>query len=111
MSFPLFYHSIILWIGEKSGLPESILHIHAGMAVLLAVRLVSRRSLGTFIPFAFVVLAEGANEVLDYLVPGWSLDDTYRDIAFTLFWPFVISLAVRIRPMAKQDRQRKLRAT
>lgn len=103
MSFPQFYHSVIIWIGDGTGLPDSILHIHAGMAVFLLVRLASGRSLGTFIPFVFVVLAEAANEVLDYMVYGWRPADTYLDIANTLFWPFVLSLAVRLRPMHRRD--------
>lgn len=103
MSFPKFYHSLIVWVGDGTGLPDSILHIHAGMAVLLLARLVSGRSLGTFIPFAFVVLAEVANEILDYMAYGWRPTDTYLDIANTLFWPFVLSLAVRLRPMARRD--------
>jgi hypothetical protein len=105
MNIPQHYHSLILWIGDGTGLPDSILHIHAGMAVLLLARLVSGRSLGTFIPFLFVVLAEGANEVLDYLAYGWRPTDTYLDIVNTLFWPFVLSLAVRMRPMSKRDQR------
>lgn len=103
MNFPEFYHSIIIWIGDGTGLPDSILHIHAGMAVFLLIRLVSGRSLGTFIPFVFVVIAEAANEVMDYMVYGWRPADTYLDIANTLFWPFVLSLAVRLRPMNRRD--------
>ncbi|HKT86450.1 MAG TPA: hypothetical protein VJQ77_10235 [Novosphingobium sp.] len=103
MNFPEFYHSIIIWIGDGTGLPDSILHIHAGLAVFLLMRLASGRSLGTFIPFAFVLLAEAANEVLDFLSYGWRPTDTYLDIANTLFWPFVLSLAVRLRPMSRRD--------
>lgn len=105
MRFAETYHDIILWIGDGTGLPDSILHIHAGMAVLLLVRLVSGRSLGSFIPLAFVALAEAGNETLDYMVYGWRPADTYSDIANTLFWPLVLSLAIRLRPMAKRDRR------
>ncbi len=70
MNFPNLYHSLILWIGDGTGLPDAILHIHAGLAILLATRLVSGRSLATFIPFAVVVFAELGNEVMDYLAYG-----------------------------------------
>lgn len=103
MNFPEFYHSIIIWIGDGTGLPDSILHIHAGMAIFLLVRLVSGRSIGTFIPVTFVFLAEFANEVLDYMTYGWRPTDTYLDIANTVFWPLVLSIAVRLRPMNKRD--------
>jgi hypothetical protein len=104
MDIPGIYHGWIEWIGDGTGLPDAILHIHAGLAILLLVRLVTRRSLGTFIPFAFVVVAEFGNELLDYLHYGWRPDDTYADIGNTLFWPLVISLGVRLRPMTLRDR-------
>lgn len=99
MTFPHLYHQGVLWIGDGTGLPDAILHIHAGLAVLLVVRIITRRSLGTFFPFAAVIIAEGVNEWMDYLVYGLRIADTVSDIANTLFWPFVISLAVRLRPM------------
>ena len=104
MNIPALYHSFILWIGDGTGLPDAILHIHAGMIILMIVRMISGRSLGTFIPFAFVVVAELGNETLDYLAYGMRWADTLSDLGNTLFWPFVISLAVRIRPMATRDR-------
>jgi hypothetical protein len=105
MDLPARYHAWIEWIGDGTGLPDAILHIHAGLAVLLLTRLVSGRSLGTFIPFAAVVIAEAANEGMDYLLYGMRWADTLSDLANTLFWPFVISLGVRVRPMARRDRR------
>jgi hypothetical protein len=105
MDIPALYHSWILWIGDGTGLPDAILHIHAGLAILLLARVISGRSLGTFIPFWVVVAAEFFNELLDYLHYGLRVADTLSDIANTLFWPFVISLCVRLRPMAKRDRR------
>lgn len=103
MDIPALYHSLILWIGDGTGLPDAILHIHAGMSILMFVRLVSRRSLGTIIPFAFVLIAELGNETMDYLNYGMRWVDTLSDVANTLFWPLMISLAVRFRPMIKQE--------
>jgi hypothetical protein len=105
MDLPARYHAWIEWIGDGTGLPDAILHIHAGLAVLLLTRLASGRSLGTFIPFAAVVVAEAANEGMDYLLYGMRWADTLSDLANTLFWPFVISLGVRVRPMARRDRR------
>lgn len=103
MNISALYHSFILWIGDGTGLPDAVLHIHAGLIVMMAVRLISGRSLETFIPFMFVVLAEGANETMDYLAYGMRWADTLSDIANTLFWPLSISLAVRLRPTACGD--------
>lgn len=108
MNLPQAYHSVILWIGDGTGLPDAILHIHAGMIILMLVRLISRRSLGTFIPFAFVVVAELGNETLDYLNYGMRWADTLSDVGNTLFWPLIISLGVRLRPMTARDRSRTI---
>lgn len=97
------YHLFIKWIGDGTGLPDTILHIHAGMAVLLAARIVTGRSLGTLIPLSVVAAAELANEILDRLHFGsWRWDDTLSDIVNTLFWPTVICVAVRIRPLVSR---------
>lgn len=86
-------------IGNDTGLGNTILHIHGGMLVFLVARLVSGRSIGTFVPFAAVLVLELINEGIDRINHGsWRWDDTMTDLASTLFWPFVLSLAVRLRP-------------
>lgn len=71
------YQSIIDWTEVSTGLPDSVLHLHAGLAVLVAARLVTGRSLRSFIPFAAVVAVEGANEVMDRLIWGsWRWPET-----------------------------------
>lgn len=100
MMFAVWWHGIVNWIGDGTGLPDAMLHVHAGMAVLLLARLATRRSLGTLIPLGVVALAEGANEVLDRINFGsWRWTDTLSDIGNTLFWPAVICLSVRLRPL------------
>lgn len=104
MDVPGLYTRLIQWIGDGTGLPDTILHIHAGMAVLLLARVVTGRSLGTFIPLSVVIAAEAANEILDRLHYGsWRWSDTSVDVVNTLFWPLVICVAVRLRPMATRD--------
>lgn len=104
---PELYHHFILWIGDGTGLPDTLLHIHAGMLVLLVARVVSGRSLGSFVPLSVVALAEGANEVMDRLQFGsWRWPDTLSDLANTLFWPAIICLAVRLRPLVGRRRGR-----
>ncbi|MEG8015430.1 MULTISPECIES: hypothetical protein [unclassified Sphingomonas] len=97
---PKIYHQWIDWIGDGTGLPDTILHIHAGMALLMIARLITRRSFGTFIPWTVVAAGEAFNEVMDRLNYGsWRWDDTLLDIANTMFWPTVICLGVRLRPI------------
>lgn len=102
MTLPALYHRFIVWIGDGTGLPDTILHIHAGLAVLMLARLVTRRSLGTFVPLSVVVAAEAFNEVMDRLTFGsWRWPDTLSDIANTLFWPTMICLGLRLRPLGR----------
>ena len=97
---PKFYHQMIDAIGDGTGLPDTILHIHAGMALLMIARLITRRSFGTFIPWTVVAAGEAFNEIMDRLNYGsWRGDDTLVDVANTMFWPTVICLGVRLRPI------------
>ena len=92
------YQRLILWVGDGTGAPDSLLHVHAGMAVLLAARLITGRSLATPIPFAVVCAAEFANEVMDRINHGsWLWADTSLDIVNTLFWPLVLMIGLRAR--------------
>ena len=105
MDLPSIYHDIIVWIGDGTGASDTLLHVHAGMAVLFLARIVTRRSLATPIPFLVVVVAELANEVLDRLAFGaWRWEDTLLDIVNTLFWPFVLMVGLRWR-RARESRQ------
>lgn len=98
MNLPALYHAFIDWIGDGTGLPDTILHIHAGMAVLLFARVVTGRSLATPIPLACVAAAEAFNEIMDRLNFGsWRLEDTTLDVINTLFWPTVLMIGLRLR--------------
>ncbi len=97
------YERFILWIGNGTGLPDTVLHIHAGLAVLMIARVATGRSLGTWLPWTLVALAEVANEVMDRIIYGsWRWPDTLNDIAHTMFWPTVICLGVRLRPLLRR---------
>ena len=79
------------------------------LRVLLFARVVTGRSLGTLIPLSVVAAAEAFNEIMDRIFFGsWRWPDTTSDIVNTLFWPTVICLAVRLRPLvvAKKRRDR-----
>ena len=98
MDFLSLYHRTIIWIGDGTGASDSLLHVHAGLAVLFLARVVTRRSLATPVPFLVVCVAELANEMLDRLNYGsWRWEDTLPDIVNTLFWPFVLMVGLRLR--------------
>lgn len=97
------YVRFIQWIGDGTGAPDTVLHIHAGMAVLLFVRLVSGRSLATPIPLIAVYVAEFGNELLDYFGHGRVMPDTFSDVINTVFWPTILFIGLRVR-RARLDR-------
>jgi hypothetical protein len=98
MNIPELYHELVIAIGDGTGASDSLLHVHAGLAILFLARLVTRRSLATPVPFLVVVAAEAGNEVMDRLTFGsWRVADTCLDIANTLFWPFVLMVGLRWR--------------
>jgi hypothetical protein len=98
MYFAALYQSLVTAIGDGTGASDSLLHVHAGLAILFLARLITRRSLATPIPFLVVVAAEAANELMDRLTYGsWRVEDTSLDILNTLFWPFVLMIGLRWR--------------
>lgn len=103
MDIPARYHEAILAIGGMTGAPDSLLHVHAGLAVMLLARLVTRRSLATPVPFLVVCLAALGNEIMDRLSLGsWQTEETVFDLLNTLFWPFLLMVGLRLR-RARRD--------
>jgi len=91
------YGRLIQWVGDGTGAPDTVLHIHAGMAVLFLARVITRRSLATPVPLACVYLAEMANEILDRINHGQWMPDTFSDVVNTVFWPTVLFIGLRVR--------------
>jgi len=95
-----WHRELKIWIGDGTGAPDTIMHIHAGLAILMLARVLTRRSLGSFVPWTIVLVIQSFNEVLDRIEFGsWRWDDTLSDMANTMFWPTVICLGVRLRPL------------
>ncbi|WP_448658029.1 hypothetical protein ACPVPU_11260 [Sphingomonas sp. CJ99] len=96
-----FYAVLKEAIQDDTGLANTLLHLHGGLLILIAARMATRKPLGTFIPFLVVLVLELLNEGIDRINHGsWRWPDTTSDIVNTLFWPFVLSLGVRLRPIA-----------
>jgi hypothetical protein len=102
---PALYARLIAEIGDGTGMADSLLHVHAGLAVLMLARLVTRRSLSNPVPLLIVVAAEAANEILDRLHYGsWRWADTSGDIVNTLFWPTALFIGLRLRRARVRER-------
>ena len=100
----ILYAAVKEVIANDTGFANTVLHIHGGMLILLLARIVTRRSLGTFVPFIVVLAFELLNEAIDRLNHGaWRWGDTTSDIINTLFWPFILSLGIRLRPLRRND--------
>lgn len=94
------YRLLIYEIVTRTGMPDSLLHVHAGLFIFFLVQFASRRPLGSPVPFVAVCIAAVANEVMDRLAfDSWRLHDTPWDLLNTLIWPFVLMLCFRyVRP-------------
>ena len=98
MNLVSLYEGATLWLREETGASDSLLHVHAGMAILLFSRVLSGRSLATPLPFLTVCAFAVGNEILDRINHGlWRWPDTLADLVNTTFWPLVLMLGLRIR--------------
>lgn len=97
MDFSNQYAAMIDFLSGGGAVSDTVLHIHGGMIVLLAVRVLSGRSLGTPWPLTAVVFAALFKEFADYLAYDRIKPDTWSDILNTVLWPCVLFLSLRLR--------------
>lgn len=75
---------------------DKFAHSYAGLAIWLATTMSLRAPRRSLLPLGVLILVELANECLDRLAYGsWRWPDTLGDVAATLFWPVVLSVALR----------------
>lgn len=92
------YHALIVRLLSLSGESDTVLHIHAGLAIYFGTQLLMRDRRSSLPALVMVALIELANEVMDRLSSGsWNWPDTLHDIFSTLFWPVTIYLVHRYR--------------
>lgn len=91
------YSELVGWIGGGGAVSDTVLHIHGGMIILIAVRVATGRSLATPWPLLVVVVAAFAKELADYLAYDRIKPDSLSDIVNTVLWPFVLFVGLRIR--------------
>ncbi len=100
------YHDQINWISQQTNLPDSILHIHAGLFIFLTVSLLTGRGFDRFFPLAAVVLLAVGNECLDRIHLGnWNWPDTRMDLFNTIFWPLSIFVVVHAQRLVRPRSQ------
>ncbi|WP_176482879.1 MULTISPECIES: hypothetical protein [Sphingobium] len=96
MNVPARYTELINAIRDATGLSDDMLHVHAGLLVMICVRVLSGKRLDTPVPLAAVGVFEAGNEILNRLYYGsWRWHDTGLDILNTMLWPTVLFIALR----------------
>ncbi|WP_230483578.1 hypothetical protein [Sphingomonas sp. Leaf21] len=88
------------WIGQVTGLPDSTLHAHVGMAILVLAALAMRRAPWDWRCWLTVLVIETLNEFYDLLQPFYPTDEgnlaaSWSDMWATMLWPTVILLTFR----------------
>ena len=84
-----------IWLIEKMGLTNDVLHLHASLAILFLSALLLRRRADSIICWLIVLVAELFNEYADLRgqAPGEaSIDASLHDIYITMIWPTIIVL-------------------
>jgi hypothetical protein len=98
------YGRFATWIGDTTGLPDQLLHIHAGLIIWLVAAIAIARPLSSPIPLSLVYAAELGNEVLDRLNHGRWMPDTAGDVINTVVWPTLIWLTLRLQTSVGRKR-------
>ncbi|WP_235538648.1 hypothetical protein [Sphingomonas sp. Root710] len=101
------YIGLVDWIAAATGFEDRLLHVHAGLLILLIARVVTRRPLSSPVPLACVCIAELVNEIFDRLYHGRWMPDTTSDVINTLLWPLAIFVLTRWMPGKARGRSRR----
>lgn len=100
MAFVAKFEALKNVVAPAGELGRTILHIHIGMAIYIALRLATRRRLGPLWALAGLALLEAVNEIADLaatwpVLQGWQIRDTEQDVFNTMLWPCILcALAV-----------------
>jgi cell shape-determining protein MreD len=92
---------------EATNLGKDALHIYVGLAVMLAVVILLKKSLADWRPLAAVLLAALAGEIWD-VIDTFShggrprFDANWKDVWNTMFWPTVFFLLARFTRVLKR---------
>ncbi|TKD53103.1 hypothetical protein [Sphingomonas baiyangensis] len=88
------------WLVDAVGLGRDALHVHVGLAVMLATALLLRCDLRSRWPVVVVLIVALAGEIWDAIElwragGGIDLAENCKDLASTVFWPAAIMLLAR----------------
>jgi hypothetical protein len=97
------WHETKLFIEHLIAICHDTLHLLAGMAIWLALMLVSRRNVASWFPLLGTVVIAILNEAVDLWFELWpsqgrQLGEGARDVLATIAIPLILFTLARLRP-------------
>lgn len=93
------------WAMALTGLSKDALHVHASLLLVFVAAWLTRRPLGSLLPWSVVLALTLLNELLDYLsdtdVADWQAASLH-DVANTMLWPTALIIAARSRKLRQR---------
>lgn len=89
---------------DQTPLSKDALHVYVAIFIQVGAAFVSRRSLGSFLPWSTVLILDLMNEALDILlgeeaqVQPWQVAGALHDLGNTMAMPTIFLLLVRYFP-------------
>lgn len=101
------FQSFKIVLVEATSLSKDALHVYVGLAVMLLVVILLRKSLADWRPITAVAFAALAGELWDVIdtfshggTPRWSLNG--KDVWNTMFWPTILFGLARFTRVLKR---------
>lgn len=103
------WNTVKTFIEHAFGFSHDALHVEIGVVLQVIFALVTRRSLGSFLPWAAVLLLEAANEWSDLTIERWpdfamQLGESAKDMTLTVLLPTLLLGLVRCQPQIFRPR-------
>ena len=101
------FQSAKILLSDVTNLGKDALHVYVGLAVMLLVVILFKRSLADWRPIAAVALASVAGEIWD-VIDTYShggrprFDANWKDIWNTMFWPTILFVLARFTRVLKR---------
>lgn len=101
------------WLSFTLGQSDDLLHVHAGLLLLMIAALVLRRPPWDWRAWLCVLIIESANELYDVFQTSYSTNEgnwtaAWQDFWLTMLWPTAVMLLFpiilrRVRPAASEQ--------
>lgn len=108
MGILALHQPILQLVKQVSEEGDALMHVHAGLALLIFARLLTGKSLGSAMPLVLVFTLECLHELFRGLFyADLKPSELLSNIVNTMFWPLIFCAAVKLRPIILHDRTGK----